>query len=71
MIYAADDVNGLARRYGEALTSGLTVEDVQAWPEVLANVTEADVLAAAAEIFDRRRAVTGWMMRADAPEVMQ
>ncbi|MFZ1725996.1 MAG: pitrilysin family protein [Albidovulum sp.] len=71
MVYAADDVNGLARRYGEALTSGLTIEDVQAWPEVLADVTPADVMAAAAEVFDRRHAVTGWMMRADAPEVMQ
>ena len=71
MIYADDDVNGLARRYGEALTTGLTIEDVQAWPDVLARVTPADVMAAAAEVFDRRHAVTGWMMRADAPEVMQ
>jgi hypothetical protein len=29
------------------------------------------VMAVATEVFDRRHAVTGWMMRADAPEVMQ
>ncbi|MCV2873978.1 insulinase family protein [Defluviimonas sp. WL0050] len=71
MIYAQDDVGGLARRYGEALTTGLTVADVQAWPEVLDSVTEADVIAAATEVFDRRRAVTGWTMRAGEEEVMQ
>ncbi len=75
MIYAEDDIDGLARRYGEALTTGLTVEDVQAWPGILDAVTEADVMAAAAEVFDRKRAVTGWMMRDEptdpATEVMQ
>ncbi len=70
-IYGQDDVNRLARRYGEALTTGLTVADVQAWPDVLDAVTEADVLAAALEVFDRRRAVTGWMMLPDRAEVMQ
>lgn len=71
-IYARDSVDGLARRYGAALTSGLTVADVQAWPDVLEAVTEADVMEAAAEVFDRRRAVTGWLMQANdaaaAPE---
>ncbi|SPH24789.1 putative zinc protease [Defluviimonas aquaemixtae] len=71
MIYALDDVDGLARRYGEALTTGLTVADVEAWPVILGAVTEADVMAAAAEVFDRRRAVTGWMMRDGAEELMQ
>lgn len=71
MIYSQDDVGGLARRYGEALTTGLTVADVQAWPDVLDAVTEADVLAAATEVFDRRRAVTGWTMRDGEEEVMQ
>ncbi|MGR3546907.1 MAG: M16 family metallopeptidase, partial [Roseovarius sp.] len=30
--YARDDAGGLAHRYGQALTQGLTVADVQAWP---------------------------------------
>lgn len=70
-IYDRDDIQGLARRYGAALASGLSVEDVQAWPDVLQAVTPEDVMAAAAEVFDRRRAVTGWLMRDDAQEVTQ
>lgn len=62
LIYKKDNVGDLARDYGAALTSGLTVEDEQAWPDVLQAVTEADVLAAARTLFDRRHAVTGWAM---------
>ncbi len=60
-IYARDNVDGLARRYGEALTSGLTVEDVQVWPDVLQAVTEDDVMAAARMVLNRNQAVTGWL----------
>ena len=58
-IYGADDVGSRARLYGAALTSGLTVEDVQAWPEVLQSVTEEEILDAARLLLDRDRAVTG------------
>lgn len=61
-VYARDNVQGLARRYGAALTQGLTVEDVQAWPEILQSVTEEDILAAAREVLDRDRSVTGWVV---------
>lgn len=61
-IYALDDVGDLADRYGRALTSGLSVADVQAWPEVLQAVTPEDVMAAAAEVLDKRRSVTGWLV---------
>lgn len=67
-IYARDNVDGLAHRYGEALANGLTVADVQAWPEVLQQVTPEDVRAAAAEVLDRRRAVTGWLLPEEAAE---
>ncbi|MCT8159017.1 M16 family metallopeptidase [Pseudoruegeria sp. SHC-113] len=67
-IYARDDVQSAARRYGMALTTGLTVEDVQAWPDVLMAVTEEDVIDAAKAVFDKRRAVTGWLMREEAAE---
>ncbi|MCV2866688.1 M16 family metallopeptidase [Albidovulum sediminicola] len=70
-IYARDDTEGLARQYGEALTTGLTVKDVQDWPATLDAVTEADVLAAAREVLDRRHAVTGWLMRDGQEETMQ
>ena len=64
-IYARDDAGGLARLYGQALAVGLTVQDVQDWPDILQSVTEAEIMAAATEVFDRKRAVTGWLQ---APE---
>jgi zinc protease len=62
-IYADDNVGGLARRYGAALTSGLTVEDIEAWPDVLESVTGEEIVEAARRVFDRQRAVTGWLMK--------
>ena len=61
-IYARDNVGGLARRYGAALTSGLTVQDVQAWPDILQGVTAEDVLAIAEHVLDRNQSVTGWVI---------
>ena len=60
-IYAEDDMGGLARRYGEGLTTGLTVEDIEAWPAILDAVTKEEVMDAAREVLDRRRAVTGYL----------
>jgi len=67
-IYARDDVGQLANRYGRALTQGLTVEDVQAWPDILQAVTPEQIVEAAHEVFDRDKSVTGWLK---APEVTQ
>ena len=58
-IYALDSVSGLANRYGGALTSGLTVEDVKAWLDILQAVTEDDIIAAAKRVFRSENAVTG------------
>jgi zinc protease len=60
-IYAEDNIGSLARRYGSALTSGLTVEDIEAWPDILEATTAEDILAAAERIFDKRQSVTGWL----------
>lgn len=65
-IYDEDNTQGAAHRYGMALTSGLTVGDVEAWPKVLADVTPDDVLAAAREVLDLRHSVTGWLHPEDA-----
>jgi zinc protease len=65
-IYARDDANGLARRYGEALSVGLSIDDVRQWPTVLDSVTPDDVMTAARQVFDRKRAVTGWLMQGEA-----
>ena len=58
-IYALDDVSAIAYRYGGGLTSGLTVEDIDAWPELLQEVTGEEIVAAARRVFDRRTSVTG------------
>ncbi len=61
-VYALDDVSGLARRYGAALTQSLTIADVQAWPDILQSVTEDDIKSVAEKIFNRDSAVTGWVV---------
>jgi zinc protease len=65
-IYGRDSLQGRAREYGVALTSGLTVQDVEDWPRVLEAVTEEDILAAAERLFDPARSVTGYLMRPEA-----
>lgn len=62
-IYERDDVDAIANRYGQALASGLTVEDVQAWPDILQAVTEEDIMDAARMVLNRKTSVTGWLMR--------
>ena len=61
-IYARDDVAALARRYGSALTSGLTVADVEEWPDILQQVSEEAVMQAAQILTRRKASVTGYLM---------
>jgi zinc protease len=61
-IYAQDNVDGIANRYGSALTSGLTVADVQAWPAILDAVSAEDIMQAAT-LLRREASVTGWLQR--------
>jgi zinc protease len=67
-IYALDDQHRRARRIGSALTSGLTLEDVAAWPAALQAVSAEDVVAAAQAVFRPEASVTGWLMAAAEPE---
>ncbi|WP_300060171.1 pitrilysin family protein [uncultured Roseobacter sp.] len=67
-IYARDDVDRIANRYGQALASGLSVEDVRAWPDILEAVTAEDIMQAARDVFDRRASVTGWLMREEVTQ---
>ncbi|SOB95074.1 M16 family metallopeptidase [Rhodobacter maris] len=57
-IYERDNTQALAQRYGEALASGFSIEDVQRWPEVLMQVTPEDVMAAARAVLAPDHAVT-------------
>ncbi|MFV0243925.1 MAG: M16 family metallopeptidase [Qingshengfaniella sp.] len=67
-IYADDNVQRIAQRYGRALTAGLTVADVQAWPGIVQATTADQIMAAARQVFDRRKAVTGYVSAPQAPQ---
>jgi zinc protease len=68
-IYDEDSVQGLARSYGVALTSGLTVQDVADWPDVLAAVTIDEVMEEARGLFTGTPSVTGYLLQPEpAPE---
>lgn len=60
-IYADDSTQGLAQKYGAALSVGLTLEDVAAWPAILADISTDEVMAAAAEVLVPQSSVTGWL----------
>lgn len=64
-VYARDSLSGAARIFGVALTTGLTVEDVEAWPKLVDAVTRDQVLAAARYVLDIRRSVTGHLLPKD------
>ena len=57
-IYQRDSQYSLASAYGQALAIGLTVADVQSWPQRIAGVTAPDVHSAAESSLLRREAVT-------------
>ena len=61
-IYAQDNQATLARWYGAALTTGLTAEDVAAWPDGIDAVTAEAVRDAAASWLTKKRAVTGFLL---------
>ena len=60
-IYDRDSQMGRAREIGAALASGLSLQDVADWPDLLQEVTADDVLAAARAVFQPESSVTGWL----------
>jgi zinc protease len=62
-IYAQDSQATMARWYGAALTTGSTVESVQTWPDRIRSVSVDAVNAAAKAWLDKRRSVTGYLIK--------
>jgi len=62
-IYAQDSQATMARWYGTALTTGMTVESVLSWPDRMRAVTVDAVNAAAKAWLDKRRSVTGFLIK--------
>jgi zinc protease len=66
MIYAQDSQSSLARIYGAALTTGSSVERVYGWTDRIRAVELAAVNQAARRWLDKRRSVTGYLVRDEA-----
>jgi zinc protease len=57
-IYSQDSLASGPRRYGSALSTGNSVADVEAWPQRVAAVSPADVIAAAQHVWRDNKSVT-------------
>ena len=61
-VYQRDSVQTGARILGSALTTGLSIDDVENWPETIQAVTAQQVNDAAHRVLVRERSVTGLLM---------
>jgi zinc protease len=67
-IYAQDNQATLARWYGGALTTGLSIDDLRSWPDRIRAVTAEQVRDAAQKWLDKKRSVTGYLIKDAAPK---
>jgi zinc protease len=67
-IYAQDNQATLARWYGGALSTGLSIEDIRSWPERIRAVTAEQVREAAQKWLDKKRSVTGYLVKDTRPK---
>ena len=61
-VYARDSLSGAARIFGSALTTGLSIEDVEQWPARVGAIGLDQVNAAGREVLQIGRSVTGLLM---------
>jgi zinc protease len=61
--YAQDNQGTLARWYGAALTTGGSVQQIQTWSDRIRAATAEQVRDAARRWFDKRRSVTGYLVK--------
>jgi zinc protease len=67
-IYANDNQRTLAQWYGASLATGATVEQVRSWPDRIRLVSTEAVREAARHWLDKRRSVTGYLVKDTRPE---
>ncbi len=67
-IYAQDNQATLARWYGGALTTGLSIADIRSWPDRIRAVTAEQVRDAAQKWLDKKRSVTGYLIKDPTPK---
>ncbi len=68
-VYAQDNQATMARWYGAALMTGAGVQDVQRWPDRIRAVTAQQVQDAARKWLDKKRSVTGFLIKDTSPQV--
>lgn len=61
-VYAQDSQASLARWYGSALTTGVSIRDVQEWPDRIDAVSAEQVRQAAMNWLQDQRSVTGFLL---------
>jgi len=61
-IFARDSLNGPARIFGAALTTGQSVDDVEQWPARISAVTVEQVNAAARAVLRPETSTTGILL---------
>ncbi len=64
-IYARDSLSAGARVLGSALAAGLSIADVENWPDEISKVTRAAVQDAAKSVFIPNQSVTGILLPDD------
>ena len=64
LVYARDSVSDLARWYGARLAIGLSIEEIEAWPEMIEAVTVEEVNDAARAVIVPQTEVTGVLLPA-------
>jgi len=62
VVYALDSPQAVASIFGNALSVGLRVEDVESWPERVAAVTRQRIMAAARAVLRLELSVTGMLL---------
>jgi zinc protease len=67
-IYAQDSQATMARWYGGALTTGSSIEDIRSWPDRIRAVTAEQVRAVAQKWLDKKRSVTGYLIKDTTPK---
>lgn len=60
--YSRDSITKLAQVFGQGLTTGLTIEQIQGWSDRIAAVTPEAIAAAARSVLQERRSVTGTLL---------
>src|SRR5579872_2345714 len=67
-IYAQDNQATLARWYGGALSTGLSIQDIRGWPDRIRAVTADQVRQAAQNWLDKKRSVSGYLIKDVTPK---